>query len=321
MNLINAKNLLISLIKIREVEKVIANGRKEGLIGGPVHLCIGQEAIPAGISLNLTDPHDGVYGCHRSHGHIISLDCSIYKLFCEVLGKFDGLAKGYGGSMHLIDKENKFYGSVPIVAGTIPLGVGYALANKLKKNNGIGVVYLGDGATEEGVVYESLNMSAILEIPVLFVVENNLYSSHLHISERQKINNCTKLAQAAKVKSEQIDGNCVKTVYEAAKELIEYIRKNKKPAFLEGLTYRWLGHVDWREDLDVGISRTFDEINEWKLKDPIKRHREFMIENYDFSQKDFLIIEEELREMIYQDWDKAKNSSSSDTIVITEHTI
>ena len=157
---------LKSMLTIREVENKIASARKEGLIKGPVHLAAGQEAICVGISNHLSED-DYIFGNHRSHGHLLALGSNIKNLFAEILGKRCGLSKGKGGSMHLIDKSVGFAGSVPIVAGTVPLAVGAALACKLKNKNSIAVSYFGDGAIEEGIVHESLNLASNLQVPIL----------------------------------------------------------------------------------------------------------------------------------------------------------
>ena len=152
------KKMLKSMILIRKTEQHLALGRKNGLIGGPVHLGAGQEAIAVGVSQSLQRT-DRVFGAHRSHSHLLALNPNFYKLFAEVLGKSTGFSKGMGGSMHLYDQPNGFYGSVPIVAGTVSLAVGAAMAAKLMRTGDVGVAYIGDGAVEEGVVHESFNLA------------------------------------------------------------------------------------------------------------------------------------------------------------------
>lgn len=168
------QNILKLMILIRKTEQQLAKGRKAGQIGGPVHLGAGQEAIAVGISQYLKST-DRVFGAHRSHSHLLALNPDFYKLFAEVLGKETGFSKGMGGSMHLFDQINGFYGSTPIVAGTLSLAVGAAIAAKLQKKDDIGVGYIGDGAVEEGVVHESFNFAKIQKAPMLFVIENNLF--------------------------------------------------------------------------------------------------------------------------------------------------
>ena len=172
------------MLRIRLAERCLAEGRRDGLIGGPVHLGVGQEAVAVGVAAELRKT-DRVFGAHRSHSHVLSMGSSLHRLFAEILGKDTGLSRGMGGSMHLWDQPNGFYGSVPIVSGTVPLAVGAALAAKLQAGGDVGVAYLGDGAVEEGVVHESLNLARMLKAPAIFVVENNIFASHMHISLRQ----------------------------------------------------------------------------------------------------------------------------------------
>jgi pyruvate dehydrogenase E1 component alpha subunit len=258
------------MMQIRFIEHKIAAMRKMGHIGGPVHLGAGQEAIAVGISKYLTTA-DMVFGGHRSHAHVLAMGSSPYKLFAEVLGKANGLSKGMGGSMHLWDGPHGFHGSVPIVAGTVPLAVGAALALKMQNRKDIAVVYFGDGAIEEGVVHESLNLSRILEVPILFVCENNFFSSHMHISLRQPSDSTARFAIANNIPYKVVDGNDVIAVRKATDALISRARAGEGPVFLEAVTYRWYGHVDWREDIDVGVNRSEEEVSAWRKRDPISR--------------------------------------------------
>ncbi len=261
---------LEGMIRIRAVERCLADGRRDGVIGGPVHLGVGQEAVAVGVSAELKAT-DRVFGAHRSHSHVLALGCDVRALFAEVLGKETGLSKGMGGSMHLWDAPRGFYGSVPIVAGTVALAVGAGLAAKLQKVDAVGVAYLGDGALEEGVVHESLNLARVTESPVLFVVENNLFASHMHISLRQPKNSTARFAEANDVAYEVVDGNDVVAVRNAAAKLVSRARAGKGPGFLEAVTHRWYGHVDWREDIDVGVNRSAKDLAEWRKRDPIGR--------------------------------------------------
>ena len=165
--------MLTSMIKIRKAEQTLAEHRRLGDIGGPVHLGVGQEAIAVGCSASLMAT-DRVFGARRSHAHLLALGAPVEPLFAEVLGRESGYSKGMGGSMHLWNQGVGFFGSVPIVAGTVALAVGAGLAAKLQKKADVAVAYLGDGAIEEGVVHESLNLARIQDIPVIFVLENNL---------------------------------------------------------------------------------------------------------------------------------------------------
>jgi TPP-dependent pyruvate/acetoin dehydrogenase alpha subunit len=172
--------------------------------------------------------------------------------------------------MHLLDRQRGFAGSVPIVGGTVPLAVGAALAAKMDGRGDVAVAYFGDGTAEEGVVHESLNLASRFGLPMLFVCENNLFSSHLHISLRQPADSVARFARAHCMPCELVDGNDVVAVERAAAHLIARARAGNGSGFLEAVTYRWRGHVGPREDVDVGVDRNVDLVS-WKKRDPIKR--------------------------------------------------
>ena len=261
---------LRAMLTIRMAEQRLASARCDGVIGGPVHLGVGQEAIAVGVTASLKSS-DFVFGAHRSHSHLLALGASLHGLFAEVLGKSTGLAKGMGGSMHLWDEPRGFYGSVPIMAGTVPLAVGAGLASKLKGTSDIGVAYFGDGAIEEGAVHESLNLARILQVPVLFVLENNFFASHMEVHLRQPLNAMSRFAAAHDIPSLLVDGNDVVAVRKAAQRCVDDIRKGGGPRFIEAVTFRWYGHVDWREDIDVGVNRSVEHLANWRARDPVAR--------------------------------------------------
>lgn len=312
------KHMLKSMIIIRKTEQHLALGRKNGLIGGPVHLGAGQEAIAVGISQSLQNT-DRVFGAHRSHAHLLALNPDFYRLFAEVLGKATGFSKGMGGSMHLYDQPSGFYGSVPIVAGTVSLAVGAAMAAKLQGTNDIGVAYIGDGAVEEGVVHESFNLAKIQEAPMLFVIENNLFASHMHISLRQPSDMISRFAVANEIPYKLVDGNDVVAVFNAAKEQIADMRAGKGPRLLELVTYRWYGHVDWRDDVDVGVDRSLDDIENWKARDPILRLSDAMIKEGMWSDAEELTFNEQLDIGIAQAWEQAMGDPYPDSDSILKY--
>ncbi|MDC1318139.1 thiamine pyrophosphate-dependent dehydrogenase E1 component subunit alpha [Candidatus Thioglobus sp.] len=300
------KSMLRLMLIIRKTEQQLALGRKNGLIGGPVHLGVGQEAIAVGVSQSLQKT-DRVFGNHRSHSHLLALNPDFYRLFAEVLGKKTGFSKGMGGSMHLYDQPNGFYGSVPIVAGTVALAVGAAMAAKFQKTNDIGVSYIGDGAVEEGVVHESFNLAKIQNAPMLFVVENNLFASHMHISLRQPSDMISRFAIANKIPHELVDGNDVVEVARASKKLIDDIRSGKGPRLLELITYRWYGHVDWRDDVDVGVDRSVEDLKNWKERDPIARLTRSMCAAGIWDKAQENSLSNDINDQISSAWVKAMN--------------
>jgi TPP-dependent pyruvate/acetoin dehydrogenase alpha subunit len=262
-----AEQKLINMLIIREFETHLGKMSLEKHFQTPIHLTIGQEAIPVGVSAHLTS-NDRVFGNHRSHGHFLSLGGSPSKLFSEVLGNADGCSGGKGGSMHISSVGEGFYGSMPIVAGTIPIAVGAALALKRKQGDDIAVAYFGDGATEEGVFYESLNLASSLNLPILFVCENNSFSSHLHLSLRRKNTNLQEIFESLSVPTSAVNGNDLTEILDRSSELISSIRKGEGPRLLFADTYRQYSHVGFEKDLEIGLNRKSD-LKQWLKLDPI----------------------------------------------------
>jgi len=258
------------MVLIRSVEEAIAGLIVSGEAKCPCHLAVGQEAVAVGVARHLNSK-DRLYGAHRSHSQFLALGGSPDSLLAEVLGKETGCSKGMGGSMHLVDESIGFGGSVPIVAGTVPVAVGAALAFKIRNEPQVGVAFFGDGACEEGVVHESMNMASVMKLPMIFVVENNLFSSHLDIHLRQAGNRVARFADSHAIPTRVVDGNDVLAVSDAASELAERARRGEGPGFIEAVTYRWLGHVGADANIDVGVRRSADEVEQWKKRDPIKR--------------------------------------------------
>ena len=263
-------NFLRTMHHIRIAEEQIAELVLANLARCPCHLAIGQEAIATGVSSALRDS-DKIFGGHRSHAHYLALGGGMHALMAEILGKSTGCSRGMGGSMHLHAAEVGFHGSVPIIAGTIPIAVGAAMAAKMDGAGDLAVAYFGDGAAEEGAVHEAFNLAAVYELPILFVCENNLYSSHLDIVLRQPSDKVSRFAEAHCINSRLIDGNDVLTVASTAAELCNEIRAGAGPALLEAVTYRWRGHVGPHENIDVGVRRSEKDVNAWKRRDPIAR--------------------------------------------------
>ena len=257
------------MLLIRHTEVTIAELVERGEARCPCHLAIGQEAAAVGVAAALR-PDDRILGAHRSHGHFLALGGEPEALLAEVLGKDTGCSRGMGGSMHLIDLDHGLLGTVPIVAATISIAVGAALALKMSGGDGVAVSFFGDGASEEGSFHESLNFASLNRLPVVFVCENNLFSSHLHISERQPHTSVARYASAHGLPSTVVDGNDVVRVHTTAAEFVDRARQGDGPAFVEAVTYRWRGHVGHREDLDVGVRRSTD-LQLWKRRDPIAR--------------------------------------------------
>jgi acetoin:2,6-dichlorophenolindophenol oxidoreductase subunit alpha len=257
------------MLRIRRAEEAIAEMVDSGEARCPCHLSIGQEAIPAGVCAALR-AGDTVWGGHRSHGHYLAQGGSLEGLFAEVLGRTTGCSGGRGGSMHLIAAEHGIPGTVPIVAATVPLAAGAALAYKLRGEARVAVAFFGDGALEEGSVHETLNLAALYRLPMVFVCENNLYSSHLHWSERRLADNLDQAGAFHSVGGERLDGNQVEHVEDAARRAVARARAGAGPWLLECRTFRWRGHVGASSDQDVGVRRR-GELAAWRERDPIRR--------------------------------------------------
>jgi pyruvate dehydrogenase E1 component alpha subunit len=297
------KECLRKMLLIRRTEEEIGDRVATGEIVGPAHLAIGQEAVAVGVSQHLRSS-DRVFGCHRSHSHYLALGGDVYALLAELLGKEDGCSRGMGGSMHLYAASEGLLGTVPIVSGTISLAVGAALAAKKDGKGDVAVAWFGDGATEEGAFHESLNLAAAWELPVLFVCENNLFSSHMHIELRQPTNKVARFAEANCLSTATVDGNDVVKVASIAEEMINHARDGNGPAFLEAITYRWRGHVGHREDQDVGVDRD-GTLDEWKKRDPIQRLADALIEAGELTPSALEHLDAGISEEIAQGWKKA----------------
>ena len=302
--------MLNKMILIRKAEEKISDNLENGTIKCPCHLAIGQEAIAVAAALSMKDG-DKAFGAHRSHAHYLALNDDSFSLFCEVLGRVDGCSKGMGGSMHIIDQNNGFYGSVPIVGATIPIATGAGLSISLKKEKNISISYFGDGACEEGVLHESLNLASVMSLPTVFICENNLFSSHLRIDQRQPELYTSRFAKSHNIESKVIDGNNITDLYNFMSRKFKTVRDTYKPLFIEAITYRWKGHVGHREDEDVGVKRSQD-LRKWRNRDPIKLLSVELIKNDIISTVELNQIEKEIISKIENDWNKALNSEFPD---------
>ncbi len=257
------------MLRIRLVEESIANKYSEQKMRCPTHLSIGQEAIAVGVCANLTS-QDQVLSTHRAHAHYLAKGGCLNSMMAEIYGKASGCSKGMGGSMHLIDTSVGFMGSTAIVANTIPVAVGLALEKKLTRKKSIACVFFGDGATEEGAFYESVNFAIIHSLPILFICENNLYSVYSGLEVRQPVDRkIYKMVRAMGISAQHGNGNDVEEVARKVKHAKTMILKSGGPQFLEFDTYRWREHCGPNFDNNIGY-REESEFLKWKKKDPLK---------------------------------------------------
>src|SRR5713226_3739535 len=269
-----ALRLLRDMLLIRRTEERVAEVYPEQEMRCPVHLCIGQEAVPAGVCSNLTR-EDYAMGGHRAHGHYLAKGGDLAAMIAEFYGKASGCSGGIGGSMHLMDLAAGFLGATPILGSTIPIAVGAALGSVMRGEDRVTVAFFGDAATEEGAFHESLNFAALRKLPIVFVCENNLYSVQSPMSVRQPATReIYQLAQGHGIESQQSDGNDVLAVHELAKSAVEKARSGGGPTFLEFMTYRWREHCGPNFDHEV---RPYEDYERWLRRCPIERLRSTML--------------------------------------------
>jgi len=266
------KNLLRTMVLIRRFEEKIVELYPAQEMKTPVHLCIGQEAVAAGVAAHL-QAQDFVFSTHRNHGHYLAKGGCIKAAMAELYGRRTGCAKGKGGSMHLVAPERGIPGATAIVGGSIPLAVGTAFASRYRQDGKVSVAFLGDGAADEGIFHESLNFAALKCLPVVFVCENNYYATNSRLRARQPHQDIYKRAHGYDIPGLQVDGNRVLEVYEAAQQAVGRAREGGGPSLLECRTYRWKGHVGPDCDWEKGC-RPKAELDQWTEKCPIRMCRE-----------------------------------------------
>lgn len=263
------KDLYRRMVLIREVEERIVKLYPEREMRCPTHLSIGQEAVAAGVCAALKKD-DSIFLSHRCHAGYIAKGGDIGALFAELYGKKTGCTKGRGGSMHLVDPDAGVMGTSAILSGTVPIACGAALAYARKQSGQVAACFFGDAAVEEGTFYESLSLAALWKLPVLFICENNGYSTCTPLSKRQPPVSIHGRAKAFGVETAAIDGNDVRAVHAAAAKAVERARRGRGPTFIECATYRWLEHVGPFFDWNMGY-RSKEEVEAWMKKCPIKR--------------------------------------------------
>ncbi|MBC8388247.1 MAG: thiamine pyrophosphate-dependent dehydrogenase E1 component subunit alpha [Actinobacteria bacterium] len=267
------------MLLIRQLEYKIYDFAKKGIVFGSVHLCVGEEASAVGTCMNLTKD-DFILPTHRGHGQAITKGADLKRFLAEIIGKNSGLCKGRVGSMHTFDKENNNLGAQGILGAQFPIAVGVGLAIKLKNLNSIVACFFGDGTSNQGTFYEALNFADLWDLPIFFVCINNLYGMGTHYCNTSKVD-IFKKGKIFNIVSTTADGNDVEEVYVKAKELINEMKKKKRPALLECSTYRWFGHSAF----DNRPYRLKKEVEEWKTKDPIKRLENKLSQNTILSKE------------------------------------
>jgi len=259
-------DLYFQMLVIRRMEEKAAEMYSVGKVGGFLHLYIGQEAVAVG-AISVLRPDDYVIASYRDHGHAIAKGCDPKAVMAELLGKYTGTTKGKGGSMHIFDREKNFLGGHAIVGGHLPIAAGVAFASKYRGEKRVCLCFMGDGATNIGEFHESMNLAALWKLPVIYIIENNMYSMGTSVERSSAVENMTKKALAYDMRSEVVDGMKVLDVYEKVKAAVEQARETYEPSLLEIRTYRYRGHS--MSDPVHGHYRTKEEVEDRKKHDPI----------------------------------------------------
>lgn len=301
------QKLLFEMIRIRVIEEQIALHYPKGEIRCPTHLSIGQESAAAAFG-QVAERTDFCVSTHRSHAHYLAKGGSTKGLIAELLGSNEGCSGGYGGSMHLIDLRVNFMGSTAIVGNSIPIGVGLGHAAKYNNSNQVSYVFIGDGATEEGVFAESANYAATFELPVVFICENNSYSVYTDISKRQpKDRSIGDLATGLGLSYYFDSGEDARATRGKIEDASKYTRRHSKPAFVEIKTFRHLEHCGPNNDDHLGY-RTSEEIQKGLSIDPIEKLSEILMSDNSLNKSDIEKYKSEIREEIETYFTQIKGS-------------
>ncbi|CAH2032333.1 thiamine pyrophosphate-dependent dehydrogenase E1 component subunit alpha [Trichlorobacter ammonificans] len=314
------KEFYRTMLRIRLAEEGFVAPILDGTIKCPVHLCSGEEAIATGVCSAL-QKEDYVFGNHRSHGHYLAKGGDLKAMVAEVYCRETGCSRGRGGSMHLIDPDVGMLGSAPIVAGTISLALGAALAASIRDDGRVAVSFFGDGATGEGVLCESLNFAALKKLPIIFVCENNLYSTHLPIDEIRVNRQIYQLGKPFGEKCYRVDGNDVIKVYEKAQHAVELCRNGEGPVLLECMTYRQRGHVGPDDNVQGTHTdiRPPAELARWMKKDPIKKLEKYLRNEMSTSVQELEKLKKSVEREVAEAFDAARASAFPDPMEVARY--
>jgi len=298
------KSLHRCMRRIRQLQLAIESEYHLDQMKTPVHLCIGQEAVAAGVCANLQGD-DYISSNHRGHGHYLAKGGDLNALVAELFCRQSGCSKGRGGSMHLVAPEVGHLGSSAIVGGGIPIGTGLALASQYLGQDRVCAIFLGDGAADEGAFYESLNWAMLKLLPAIFVLENNQYSVCSPVQNRHPGPSLFHKAPPELLFSARLDGNDAEAVYLATDRAVQRARKGEGPSFLECLTYRLRGHAGAGHDAAMGY-RSLEEIIEWERRDPIVRLEERLLADGVVDQAYLEQVAHEVKEEVGMAFELAK---------------
>jgi pyruvate dehydrogenase E1 component alpha subunit len=281
------------MLLIRRFEEKAGQLYGMGHIGGFCHLYIGQEAVVVGMQMALK-PGDQVITAYRDHGHTLAVGMDPKRVMAELTGRRDGCSKGKGGSMHMFAPEKQFYGGHGIVGACVPLGAGLAFANKYRGNDNVCLCYFGDGATNQGQVYETFNMAELWKLPIVFIIENNKYAMGTSIERSSSTTHLSQRGLSFAIPGEHVDGMDVRAVRSAGKRATAFARSGKGPMILEMLTYRYRGH----SMSDPAKYRTREEVQHVReTHDPIEQVRQRLLKG-GTSEDELKRIDKEVRDVV-----------------------
>ena len=296
------------MLLIRRFEEKAGQMYGMGLIGGFCHLYIGQEAVVVGMKLAKTDGDQMITG-YRDHGHMLACGMDPKGVMAELTGRRGGYSKGKGGSMHMFSLEKKFYGGHGIVGAQVPLGTGLAFANKYREDKNVCLTYFGDGAANQGQVYESFNMAELWKLPIVFVIENNRYAMGTAVSRSSAQTDFSKRGVSFNIPGTQVDGMDVRAVKAAAAEAIAWCRSGKGPTILEMMTYRYRGH----SMSDPAKYRTKEEVDKIRTEhDPIEQVRRRLLDKKWASEDELKKIDGAVRAVINEASEFATHDAEPD---------
>ena len=296
------------MLLIRRFEEKAGQMYGMGLIGGFCHLYIGQEAVVVGMQM-ATKHGDQVITGYRDHGHMLACGMDPKGVMAELTGRRGGLSKGKGGSMHMFSVEKHFYGGHGIVGAQVSLGTGLAFANHYRGNDNVSLTYFGDGAANQGQVYESFNMAELWKLPVVYVIENNRYAMGTAVSRASAQTDFSKRGISFNIPGEQVDGMDVRAVKAAAEKAIQWCRDGKGPYILEMQTYRYRGH----SMSDPAKYRSKDEVQKMREEhDPIEQVRRRLLEEWKVKEEELKAIDAEVRDIVNESAEFATNDPEPD---------
>ncbi len=295
------------MLLIRRFEEKAGQLYGMGLIGGFCHLYIGQEAVVTGIQSAL-DERDSVITAYRDHGHMLACGMDAKGVMAELTGRKGGYSKGKGGSMHMFSRDKKFYGGHGIVGATAPLGAGLAFAHKYRGDGGITTAYYGDGASNQGQIYEAYNMASLWKLPIIFIIENNKYGMGTS-QARHAAGDLSKRGDGFDIPNEKVDGMDVLAVRASALKAVEHVRGGNGPMILEVNTYRYRGH----SMSDPGKYRTKEEVEQMREgRDPIEHIRKIILESGKYKEDDFKAIDKDIKNIVNESAEFAQQSPEPD---------